>query len=83
MRWGRTYILTGVDGNILIAVIALVINLITIIKFTNSLENRLTKLETVLESAIKPNIKRIEMMLAISNGRNEKYRSSDETRSKK
>jgi CHASE1-domain containing sensor protein len=53
----------SIDGNIIVAVVALIINLITIIKFTNALENRLTKLETILERAITPNIKKLERMV--------------------
>jgi hypothetical protein len=50
----------NLDGNMIVAVIALVINLITIIKFTNALERRLTTLETTIEQGILPNVKRLD-----------------------
>ncbi len=65
------------DGNILVAIIALVINLITIIKFTNHLENRLTKLETTIEVSISPNIEKLERMFEVIYLRGNEHRKDD------
>lgn len=64
-------------GGIFVAVIALIINLITIIKFTNSLENRLTKLETTISIGVSPNIKKLERMIEIIYTRDNKHRKND------
>jgi hypothetical protein len=50
-------------GYIVVAVFSLVINLITIIKFTNALEKRLTTLEVTIEQGIAPNIERLDNSL--------------------
>lgn len=67
----------GVDGNIIVAIIALIINLVTIIKFTNSLENRLTKLETTIAIGVSPNITKLERMIEIIYTRDNKHRKDD------
>jgi len=47
-------------GYMTVAVISLIINLITIIKFTNALEKRLTTLEVTIETGILPNVARLD-----------------------
>lgn len=48
-----------------IAVLAMLINLITIIRFTSTLERRLTSIETIQSLVVKPKMEELESMLKI------------------
>ena len=61
--------MADIDGNFVITLLALIANLITIIKYTSALEKRLTTLETTIEKAIEPRLNNIDAMISVLYGK--------------
>lgn len=58
-----------IDANFIITILALLANLITIIKYTSALEKRLTTLETTIEKAVEPRLNNIDAMISVLYGK--------------